>query len=162
MVAEHPRARPPQRASTQPFTDLNTSKRLSRIKQRDTGPELAVRRVLHQMGHRYLVRNRDLPGSPDIANRTRRWAIFVHGCFWHRHRHCSRTTTPVRNAAFWATKFKANQRRDRRVTHELRVLGFKVYIIWECETTDLTALRGRLARIANDLSQDRKGRVRSR
>src|SRR5262249_2591674 len=78
-------------------------------------------------------RNGDLPGSPDAANRTRLWAVFVHGCFWHRHDGCVRTTTPKRNRAFWEAKFAANQTRDRRAGLALRRLGYTVVIVWECE-----------------------------
>jgi DNA mismatch endonuclease (patch repair protein) len=74
-----------------------------------------------------------LPGSPDLANRTRRWAIFVHGCFWHRHTGCIRTTTPKRNRPFWTAKFEANCARDRRVRAALRRLGFRTLVIWECQ-----------------------------
>jgi DNA mismatch endonuclease (patch repair protein) len=103
------------------------------IRQAGTEPELAVRRVLTRMGLRYRVKNRDLPGSPDLANRSRRWAVFVHGCYWHRHRGCKRTTTPTRNRAFWQEKFAANVHRDRKVLRELRALGYSVLVVWECE-----------------------------
>ncbi|HEX6097275.1 MAG TPA: very short patch repair endonuclease [Thermoanaerobaculia bacterium] len=121
--------------------DVATSVRLSKIRQHGTSAELKVRKYLHALGHRYRVRNRDLPGSPDIANRTRKWAVFVNGCFWHRHAGCSRTTTPTRNRQFWVDKFEANVRRDERVQSELRRLGFRVVVIWECECEDGTRLR---------------------
>lgn len=114
--------------------DPRTSSRLGKIRQADTEPELIVRSIIRCMGHRYRVRNRDLPGSPDIANRARRWAILVHGCFWHRHRDCSRTTTPRRNRSFWIEKFAMNRRRDCRVLKALRERDFKVLVVWECET----------------------------
>lgn len=100
-----------------------------------------MRRFLHALGHRFRVHNRDLPGSPDVANRTRRWAVFVHGCFWHRHEGCPRTTTPSRNRQFWLDKFAANVRRDERVQGQLRELGWKVLVIWECECEDVSRLR---------------------
>ena len=128
-------------------TDPETSARLGRIRQRDTAAELAVRRIIHQLGHRFRVGNRDLPGSPDIANRKRRWAIFVHGCFWHRHNGCSRTTTPKRNREFWEAKFEANIVRDRRVASTLRELGYKIITIWECEIADQIALQRNLKRV---------------
>lgn len=107
------------------------SKRMAAVRQKDTGPELAVRKVLSALGHFYRVRNGDLPGSPDIANRSRRWAVFVHGCFWHRHG-CTRTTTPKSNREFWLQKFDANVRRDRRAQRALRAMGFNVIVFWEC------------------------------
>lgn len=125
-------------------TDPETSARLGRIHQKDTEPEMAVRAVLHSMGLRYRVRNRDLPGSPDIANRKKKWAVFVHGCFWHRHARCSRATTPKRNAEFWRAKFVANRARDRRVIRKLRGMGFEVVVIWECETKKMGGLTGLL------------------
>jgi len=85
------------------------------------------------MGVRFRVSNRDLPGSPDIANRRRRWAIFVHGCFWHSHRGCVRATVPKRNRAFWVAKFAANRARDARVVRELQGRGYRTLVIWECD-----------------------------
>lgn len=114
--------------------DPETSARLGRVRQRNTGPELRVRAVLTALGLRYRVSPRNLPGSPDIANRSGGWAIFVHGCYWHRHRGCARATTPGRNRPFWEAKFAANVARDRRTLRELRAMGFRVAVIWECQT----------------------------
>ena len=114
--------------------DPRTSSRLGKIRQADTAPELIVRSILRGLGHQYRVRNRDLPGSPDIANRARRWAVFVHGCFWHRHHGCPRATTPRRNRSFWLEKFAMNRRRDSRVAKALREQNFRVLVIWECQT----------------------------
>lgn len=127
-------------------TDAKTSARLGRIRQSDTDPELVVRRILHGLGARFRTRARDLPGSPDISNRTRRWAIFVHGCFWHRHAGCHRATTPKRNAAFWADKFSANVARDARAVAALRRQGYAVLVVWECSARRLDPLRARIAR----------------
>lgn len=110
-----------------------TSARMRGVRQRGTRPELLVRRSLASLGQRYRLNNRDLPGSPDIANRTKRWAVFVHGCFWHRHG-CKATTTPTRNRAFWEAKFARNIARDERIARELGALGYSVIIIWECQT----------------------------
>lgn len=89
--------------------------------------------MVHALGARFRVSNRDLPGSPDLANRKRLWVIFVHGCYWHRHPGCRRTTTPNRNRQFWIEKFERNVARDRRVQAELRSGGFEVGVVWECE-----------------------------
>lgn len=113
--------------------DEETSARMSRVRQKGTKPELTVRRLMHELGHRYRVENRDLPGSPDIANRTRGWAVFVHGCYWHRHPGCSKATTPTRNRAFWEDKFKANVQRDRRALRQLQRMGYQTTVVWECE-----------------------------
>jgi DNA mismatch endonuclease (patch repair protein) len=115
------------------IVDPATSARLSKTRQHGTAAELTVRRLLHSLGHRFRVNNRDLPGSPDIANRSKKWAVFVHGCFWHRHDGCPRTTMPRRNREFWAEKFRANIRRDRKVIERLEACGYLVLIVWECE-----------------------------
>ena len=128
--------------------DPQTSLRLSRIRQRDTGAELVVRRLIFRAGIRFRTRNTDLPGSPDIANRARKWVVFVHGCFWHRHSGCERATTPKRNRQFWLDKFAANRRRDQRVERQLRRCGYKVIVVWECEARrrNLRPLTSRLRR----------------
>ena len=103
-----------RRSKTRGFpTDAATSLRMAGIRQHSTKPELAVRRPFAELGASYRISNRDLPGSPDIANRRQKWAIFVHGCYWHRHAGCARTTTPTRNRAAWKAKFAANVARDR-------------------------------------------------
>lgn len=112
--------------------DRATSARMADVRREDTAPELLVRSALARSGLRFRVRNRDLPGSPDIANRSKHWAVFVHGCYWHRHPGCKRATTPKRNAEFWLAKFEANVRRDARAKAELEQLGFRVFTIWEC------------------------------
>ena len=126
--------------------DEATSRRLARVRQHGTTPELEIRRILRAKGHRYTCRNRDLPGSPDLANRRHRWAVFVHGCYWHSHEGCPRATIPKRNRRFWSAKFKANRERDRRAVVALSRLGFKVIVVWECETND-PRLPRRLGRI---------------
>jgi DNA mismatch endonuclease (patch repair protein) len=113
--------------------DAATSARLGRIRQRDTSAERAVRRILYAAGFRYRMSNRDLPGSPDVASRRGRWAVFVHGCFWHHHEKCVRATIPRNNRAFWLDKFAANAARDARVTLELRQRGWVSVVVWECE-----------------------------
>jgi DNA mismatch endonuclease (patch repair protein) len=129
------------------WVDDETSARMARVGQKGTKPELIVRRMLSALGHRYRVENRDLPGAPDLANRSRGWAIFVHGCFWHRHRGCKKTTTPTRNRAFWLAKFERNVARDKRVVRQLRAGGFSVITVWECETVDVDRLGRRLQRL---------------
>jgi DNA mismatch endonuclease (patch repair protein) len=130
--------------------DVATSRRLGKVRQHGTSAELAVRRLLHAMGSRFRISNRDLPGSPDIANRTKRWAVFVHGCFWHRHAGCRRATTPTRNKRFWLAKFDANVARDRRVRSMLRKKGWLVVTIWECEIEDArVALKHKLRTLSD-------------
>ena len=120
---------------------------MGRVRQSDTGPELLVRRALTALGLRYRTRNRDLPGSPDLANRSRRWAVFVHGCYWHRHAGCSMATTPKTNTAFWLAKFARNVERDRAALASLRGRGYRVLTIWECETESPKTLARRVERL---------------
>lgn len=135
------KTRPPPR-------DPATSFRLSRVKQTDTRPEIVVRHILARLGLGYRIRNRDLPGSPDIANRHRRWAIFVHGCFWHQHEGCRKASRPKNNEAFWTAKFLANKQRDINSAAALKVAGFDVMVIWECETKAPKKLCQRVAKWA--------------
>lgn len=117
---------------------------MARVGQRDTKPEMVVRRILHALGYRFRLQAKELPGRPDIVFRPRKKAIFVHGCFWHRHVGCRRTTTPKTRKDFWEAKFSANLERDERVQEELRALGWSSLVIWECETVDTHALADRL------------------
>jgi DNA mismatch endonuclease (patch repair protein) len=120
---------------------------MSQIGSKDTQPELIVRRLLTEMGLRYRLHRRDLPGKPDIVFGPRRLVLFVHGCFWHRHRGCRMASTPSANAAFWQTKFDANTARDRRNTTALKRAGWRVAVIWECETRQPERLARRLQRL---------------
>lgn len=131
------------------IVDASTSDRMAKIRQRGTKPELVVRAVARQMGLRYRVSNRDLPGSPDVANRRRKWAVFVHGCYWHRHEGCVKATTPTRNRDFWLAKFAANGERDRRAVESLWKLGYEVVVVWECETRTLERVEALLRPIAD-------------
>ncbi len=126
--------------------DQATSRRLARFGHEASGPELVVRRFLYSTGLRFRVNNRDLAGSPDIANRAKKWAVFVHGCYWHHHAGCSRATVPSRNRLFWLAKFRENRRRDRRVVIQLQEAGFTVAVVWECETVKSLTLRQKLAK----------------
>jgi len=109
---------------------------MSRIRRKDTAPELAVRAALRRLGFHYRLHAEELPGTPDIVMRKLRKAIFVHGCYWHRHAGCKRTTTPKNNAEFWAAKFASNVARDARKESTLRALGWDVLVIWQCQTID--------------------------
>jgi DNA mismatch endonuclease (patch repair protein) len=126
--------------------DAATSRRLSRVPHQDTSAELVVRSLLHRLGLRFRVDNRDLPGSPDVANRSGRWALFVNGCFWHAHRGCKRATIPERNREFWLAKFRGNHARDKAALLALRRLGYRTIVVWECELRHPATLRRRLER----------------
>lgn len=99
---------------------------------KDTRPEMAVRRILHRAGLRYVLNDRRLPGSPDIVLPRYRVCIFVHGCYWHRHAGCKYATTPSTRTDFWLAKFQINVNRDKRNIDELMALGWRVLVLWEC------------------------------
>lgn len=116
---------------------------MARVPRRDTTPEMALRRALHARGVRYRLHVRKLPGTPDLAFRRFGAVCFVHGCFWHRHSGCPRTTHPATRRELWQTKFKANVERDLRMRQQLLEGGWRVAVIWECalrrELADATA-----------------------
>ncbi len=116
------------------LTPQQRSRQMSRIRGKNTAPEWVVRRALYGMGVRYRLHRKDLPGTPDIVVGRLRAAIFVHGCYWHRHPGCKRATTPSTRREFWETKFAANVARDRRKEEALEAAGWRVLVIWECET----------------------------
>jgi DNA mismatch endonuclease (patch repair protein) len=122
---------------------------MSKVRQCGTEPELAIRAILRDLGHPFRTNAKGLPGSPDICSASGRRALFVHGCFWHRHRRCRAATTPTRNRGFWMAKFEANAARDRRDTRRLRRLGYKVMTVWECQLkspTKFVRLQRRIGR----------------
>lgn len=117
---------------------------MSRIRSADTIPERLVRSLLHKMGYRFRLHRADLPGKPDIILPKLRVAILVHGCFWHRHPGCKYAYTPKSRVKFWNQKFDGNVARDKRVKCELRSAGWRVIIVWECQTNSLAKLHRRL------------------
>jgi DNA mismatch endonuclease, patch repair protein len=110
------------------------------VRSRDTKPEMRVRRALHAAGLRYRLHDRRLPGSPDLVFPSRRVALFVHGCFWHRHAGCSAARLPKSRLEFWEPKLEGNVSRDQRQREALEATGWTVLVVWECETKDLVAL----------------------
>lgn len=119
---------------------------MSRIKGRDTGPELQVRSLVHRLGFRYALRRTDLPGKPDIVLPRLRTVIFVHGCFWHRHSECSNSVIPKTRRGFWLRKLNSNVSRDRSNSAALKALGWRVLVVWECELENEAKLRRRIAK----------------
>ena len=123
------------------------SKNMGRIRNKDTLPERTVRSLLHRMGFRFRLHRSDLPGNPDVVLPKYRTVVFIHGCYWHRHAACRRgQSTPSVNTAFWETKFRKNRERDDNAICALTSKGWKVIIVWECETrrTKLPELESRL------------------
>lgn len=114
------------------------------VRGRDTRPELAVRRALSRLGYRYRLHPRGVPGRPDIVLPRLRSVVLVHGCFWHRHRGCSRTRVPKTHVAFWTRKFAENVTRDRSVRARLASAGWRSLVIWECVSESAQVLDARL------------------
>jgi DNA mismatch endonuclease (patch repair protein) len=129
-------AKMPQRMHLRfdPLAPEERSRRMALIRSKNTGPEWRVRRIVHGMGFRYRLHRRDLPGCPDLVFPSRRKIIFVHGCFWHRHKGCSRCRLPKSRQEFWAPKLERNRIRDRIQKKKLKRLGWDVLVIWECQT----------------------------
>lgn len=121
---------------------------MSRIKGANTKPEIAVRSLLHRMGYRFRLHRRDLPGTPDIVLPGRNAVVFVNGCFWHGHS-CKRTKMPKSRTTYWIEKIEGNRQRDARKRRKLRVLGWKVVVVWECELKRPDQLANRLSRALN-------------
>ena len=120
------------------------SRNMSAIKSKNTKPEIKVRKVLHSMGYRFRLHSKDLPGSPDIVLPKYKTVIFVHGCFWHRHENCKYATIPKTRKEFWASKFKANIKRDKGIQEKIKNIGWQSVVIWECETKNIDDLKEKL------------------
>lgn len=119
---------------------------MSRVGAKNTPAEMRVRRIAHSLGLRFRLHRADLPGKPDIVFPRHRIAVFVHGCFWHRHHGCKRARMPQTNQAYWRQKFRRNTERDRRVIAELASIGWRALVIWECETPNSAAITETLRR----------------
>jgi len=126
------------------FTKEKRSRIMSKVKGKDTKPEVLVRSLLHGMGYRFRLHRRDLPGNPDIVLPKHKKVIFVHGCFWHGHKGCPRAKRPSTNRAFWNEKLDKNLRRDRQNIAELKKMHWVTLVIWTCEVKDLEHLTWKL------------------
>lgn len=129
---------------TDVFDPEKRSEIMSRIRGRDTNPEMIVRRIAHGLGFRFRLYRRDLPGSPDLVFPKHRAVIMVHGCFWHRHPGCKHASTPKTRESFWKNKLEDNVARDRRNEIALGELGWRVMVIWQCETKVREAVAARI------------------
>ena len=128
----------PPRSKRDPLT---RSQIMARIRSQDTRPEMLTCSAVHRMGHRFRKHVTDLPGKPDVANKRAKWAIFVHGCFWHSHENCKLASSPKTNTDYWREKLKRNQERDATKVRELQSLGYRVLVVWECEVRNGKALK---------------------
>ena len=131
------------------LTPRERSARMSLVRNKYTKPEKVVRRVLWRLGYRYRLHRRTLPGHPDIVFGTMRKAIFVHGCFWHRHPKCSNCRLPKSRLNFWKPKLRANRFRDLRKQRALREAGWDFMVVWECELRNEQLLVSRLRSFLN-------------
>ena len=127
---------------------------MSRVKGKNTTPEMRVRKAAHALGFRFRLHRKDLPGTPDIVFPKKRVALFVHGCFWHRHPGCKKASLPKSRQEYWHSKFSANVERDERMRIELEARGWNVATIWECETKTDAELRQRLHDILSSSKPD--------
>lgn len=119
------------------------SRNMALVRTRDTTPELIVRKIIHAEGFRFRLHRADLPGKPDIVLPKHHAVVFVHGCFWHAHG-CRRGAAPSSNTEFWERKRQANVQRDQRQRSQLQAMGWRVLVVWECETRDRETLRASL------------------
>jgi DNA mismatch endonuclease (patch repair protein) len=117
---------------------------MAAVRSKDTKLEMMVRRLIHGLGYRYRLHNKDLPGKPDLVFPGRRAVVFVHGCFWHSHNCAKGMKRPVANAAWWEEKLAGNRARDEAVVRALQAEGWRVLTVWECETRDAQRLSDEL------------------
>jgi len=123
---------------------------MRQVRSKNSGPELMVRRMVHAMGYRFRLHDTKLLGKPDLVFPRLRKIIFVHGCFWHRHKGCSGTTTPKSNVDFWEEKFERNVERDRRNISALKRMGWRVLVVWQCQTRNPEKLERKLRGFLNE------------
>jgi DNA mismatch endonuclease (patch repair protein) len=119
---------------------------MSRVRSRNSRPEMLVRKLVFALGYRYRLHQKNLPGCPDLVFRPRRKVIFVHGCFWHRHARCALARMPKSRLSFWKPKLEGNKQRDKRNNRTLARQGWKALTIWECQLSDMARIGLRIRR----------------
>lgn len=132
------------------------SERMSRIRGKNTRPEIKIRKILHRLGLRYRLHAVNLPGTPDLVFPRFKTIVFVHGCFWHNHSPCKSFKTPKSNTAYWADKFKKNVARDSQAKQALETLGWRVLVVWECELSSAKNAQHRGEKLAEEV---RRGKI---
>lgn len=135
---------------TDVFSRAKRSWIMSRVRGKDTLPELTVRSLAHSLGYRFRLHRSDLPGKPDLAFLSRRKVIFVHGCFWHGHKCARGNRLPKSNRSYWCDKIKGNAERDKKHRRSLRRMGWSYLVIWECQLKDPARLASRLTGFLED------------
>jgi DNA mismatch endonuclease (patch repair protein) len=140
-------------------TDIVTpeqrSRMMSRVKGKNTKPEMIVRSLCHEMGLRFRLHRRDLPGTPDLVFPKHRLCIFVHGCFWHRHIGCKYASTPKSQKKFWLEKFDSNIKRDFQNINKLKLLDWRVEVIWECEINNINSIKEKIHNLTTQKTKPR-------
>jgi DNA mismatch endonuclease, patch repair protein len=131
------------------LTKSQRSRCMSLIRSKDTGPELVVRRLVHALGYRFRLHVRSLPGTPDVVLSRHRKIIEVRGCFWHMHA-CGRRALPKTRPAYWRAKLLRNKARDSKTGRLLRRHGWKVLVVWECQTRDVVRLTTRITEFLSE------------
>ena len=145
------------------LTPERRSWNMSRITGRDTAPEQALRRILHGIGFRFRLKTgAKIFGKPDVVLPKYRTVVFMHGCFWHRHRGCKHCYTPKTRADFWQRKFESNKKRDRKVIRALRHEGWRVLIVWECQLRNILALEKRFSKVKSAYARRTTSRTKTR
>src|SRR5262249_1603603 len=134
---------------------LSRGEVMARIRSKSTAPERRVCAALHALGIRFRKNSAGLPGKPDITNQRRRWVIFVHGCFWHSHNGCKLASRPKSNSDYWSPKLERNAARDALAVSDLVALGYRAYVIWECQTRSAELLHVEVKRLARQLRRNR-------
>ena len=130
------------------------SRMMSNIKDKNTKPEITIRSLIHNLGFRFRLHDKYLPGKPDIVLKKYKVVIFIHGCYWHRHENCKLASTPKQNAEFWQNKFEDNVRRDGEVYFQLKTLGWRTAVIWECSIRDKQNLPDSIDLLASWIKSD--------
>jgi DNA mismatch endonuclease (patch repair protein) len=128
------------------FTPEKRSAIMARIKGQNTKPEILVRKLVHSLGYRFRLHQQKFPGKPDLVLQRHAKIVFVHGCFWHGHKGCSRAALPASNTAFWEKKIGGNRARDIKVRRKLTRSGWKTLVVWQCQTRNIEKLSERLKR----------------
>ncbi|MBD3337615.1 MAG: DNA mismatch endonuclease Vsr [Candidatus Lokiarchaeota archaeon] len=136
------------------FTNKKRSQIMASVKNKNTKPEILVRKALFKKGFRYRINDRRLPGSPDIVLPKYRTVIFVNGCYWHGHDNCKKQIQPNTNKNFWNSKIQKNKLRDKKVQKELSQLGWKTLVIWDCELRNKEIFNLTIERIINGIKSD--------
>ena len=121
---------------TDTLTPIERSELMSRIRGKDSDPEMRLRRLIHRLGYRYRLHVKNLPGTPDLVFPSRRAVIFMHGCFWHHHEGCKLARLPKSKLDFWKKKLESNKNRDASQQLRLHELGWRVLVVWESELDD--------------------------